>query len=137
MKLRSAGVIGVLAIAASIVVYKTKSSSTGSAGRVASVSSKASRPTVVLIADMREAEDPCVCGQIIRSVRSAAARGIPTTEIDPAESPQLASTYNARVAPAVLLFDASGNEMRRFEGESAETMVALQAALEQLSPKSP
>ncbi|MFK9743658.1 hypothetical protein ACJELQ_26855, partial [Escherichia coli] len=74
--------------------------------------------SVVLVADLGEANAPCACGKIIRSVRSAGTKGIPVTEIDPEASPELASSYKARVSPAVIILDAAGKEVRRFEGES-------------------
>ena len=42
-------------------------------------------PSVVLVADPREADTECGCGQIIRRVREAKARGVDVEELGPAD----------------------------------------------------
>lgn len=143
MKPKWSGIAAVAAIAIAIVAYKSNRSPTHEAPKAEPaaaapvVSSTPAAASVVLVADLGEANDPCVCGKIIRSVRAVAAKGIATKEIDPEESPEAAATYKARVAPAVLILDGSGNEIRRFEGESKETLAALQAELDRLPAKAP
>lgn len=143
MKPKWSGIAAVVAIAVAIVAYKSKGPSSHEApkaepaGAASVVASEPAAASVVLVADLAEANDPCVCGKIIRSVRAVAARGIATKEIDPEESPEAAAKYKARVAPAVLILDGSGNEIRRFEGESKETLTALQTELDRLPAKSP
>jgi hypothetical protein len=130
------GVLGVLAVASAIVGYK----SSRSAGTTRAAAPHASEPglaSVVLVADMREADSRCGCGEIIRSVRAGAAKGIPTREVDPAVSPDLAASYRVQVPPAVLFFDDTGKEIRRFEGESTESLTAIRLEIERLQTKRP
>lgn len=93
--------------------------------------------SVVLVGDLAEADEPCVCGQYIRAVRALARRGMPTTEVDPATAPAEAARYRVSAIPAVIIFDARGTELRRFEGESARTLAAMQAQLAALPERSP
>jgi thioredoxin-like negative regulator of GroEL len=126
------GALAVLAAAASIVAYN-KASQPENKAPVQVSEKRSAAPTVVLIADLSEANDPCTCGEIIRSVRSAAEKGVLTKEIDPAKSPDVAASYGVRVAPAVLLLDPHGKEVRRFEGESTDMLTALRSALDPLT----
>jgi hypothetical protein len=87
-------------------------------------------PRVLLFADLREADDECPCGAIIRAVRASAARGIATRENDEA----LARAHRVTVEPTVLFVDPSGREISRYEGESAESLQRLRAALDKLTP---
>lgn len=97
----------------------------------------ATTPTsVLLFADLSEAGASCGCGQIIRAVRAAQARGVPTKEADPRkDSSDLARRYKVLVSPAVLLLDGGGREVRRYEGESAEIIRALTADLDKIPAK--
>ena len=88
---------------------------------------------VVLFADLSEADEAGGCGAIIESVREAAKRGIATEEIDARSTPQ-AAHYRLLVAPAVLLLDTGGREVRRFEGESATTVRAIVKEMKALEP---
>ena len=89
--------------------------------------------TVVLIADMSEAEDDCGCGVIIRDVRAATQKGVPAKEIDTRTSKDEAKKYRVSVVPAVLFLDASGKELRRYEGESDETIKRMKTDLDTLA----
>lgn len=91
-------------------------------------------PSVVLVADLREANEACGCGEIIRLVRDAARRGIIVREIDPAKEPDAGQAYGILVAPAVALLDAKGRVTRRFVGEGADSIRALREALANLKP---
>lgn len=101
------------------------------------MASAAAGRSIVLVADLGEADAPCVCGKIIRSVRSAGAKGIPVKEIDPEKSPELASSYRARMSPTVILLDGNGKEVRRFEGESNDTLASLESELSRLRSRTP
>jgi len=94
--------------------------------------------TVLLYANMGEADEDCACGQIIRSVRAAASKGVKVREIDARDKYKKAATskqYRIMVAPAVLFLDTTGKVTRRFEGESSDTLKALDSALEQLEKR--
>lgn len=91
-------------------------------------------PSVVLVADLREADAACGCGEIIRLVRDAARRGIIVREIDPAKEPGAGQAYGIVVAPTVALLDAKGRVTRRFVGEGADSIKALREALATLKP---
>lgn len=91
-------------------------------------------PSVVLVADLREAGSECGCGQIIKAVRDAAARGVRTREIDPAKEPDAARPYGILVSPAVGILDSEGKLAQQYVGEDAETLAELKAALAKLGP---
>ncbi len=140
MKTKWLGVALVAGIAVAIVGLKgsrTASSPAAPSEPMSSASANTSGRSIVLVAPLYEAEDPCVCGKIIRAVRAAGARGVATKEIDPEEKPEQAASYNVRVSPAVLILDKDGKELRRFEGESADTFTRIQADLDHLSAKQP
>jgi predicted RNA methylase len=144
MRAERFGAAAVISVAIGIVVYKTrprpstvaKADASASAIEAPSASTvAAAATTVVLIADLSEAGAPCGCGQIIRAVRAAGARGVPTKEIDPEKQPTLAAPYRALVTPTVLLLDGAGKELRRFEGEGSDVLAAMRPALEGLSSR--
>lgn len=89
--------------------------------------------SVVLFADPREADAPCGCGDIIRAVREAAARGVSVREVAPGTAPELTTRYRVLVTPTVLVVGPRGEERARFEGESSATIEALRARLRALS----
>lgn len=130
------GIAAVVLAVAAILAFKAKRPAQAETPVAAAASSSAAR-SVVLVANLAEADEPCVCGKIIRSVRSAGTKGIPVKEIDPEESPELASKYKAIVSPAVIILDGSGKEVRRFEGESNDTLASLQSELDRLPSKTP
>ncbi|WP_437723540.1 hypothetical protein [Sorangium sp. So ce861] len=102
-------------------------------------SSAASLPagtSVVLVADLAEADHACGCGEIIRVVRAAAQKGVPTKEIDTRTNKEEAKKYRVLVAPAVLLLDSDGKEARRYEGESSDTVASMKADLDALASAS-
>ena len=86
--------------------------------------------TVVLVANMAEADDRCGCGDIIRSVRDARAKGVTTREIDTRTGKTEATKYRVLVGPTVVFLDGAGAEIRRYEGESSDTIKELQSDLE-------
>lgn len=119
--------IGIALVAAAVVaIIIIKSTGETSATRV---SGSPDAPRVLLFADLKEAEDSCGCGQIIRTVRSAQKRGIPTRENDE----QLSKKYRVTTEPTVLIVGADGNEEYRFEGESKDTIQKLKAEIAKLS----
>ena len=103
----------------------------------ASATPRAADPTVLLFANMSEADDgDDGCGQIIQAVRAAAAKGVKTREVDTRDKDkkaEISKQYKIMVSPCVLLLDPSDKETRRFEGESGDVVKALKSELAQLS----
>ncbi len=91
----------------------------------------ASRPSVVLVADMREANDDCGCGQIIRRVQAAKAHGVEVKEVAPGDA-EAGRRYGVTVVPTVVFLDPQGQVVARREGESGETLAAVSADLARL-----
>lgn len=89
--------------------------------------------SVVLVANMAEADDECGCGQIIRAVRAVAQKGVATKEVDTRTNKDEAKKYRALVAPTVLVLDPSGAELRRWEGESDDTIKKMKTDLDMLA----
>lgn len=136
VKAKWIGIAAVVAIAVGIVAFK--SSNRPDTAQVGSAAAPApGGSSIVLVADLGEANDPCVCGKIIRSVRSAGTKSVPVKEIDPEKSPELASRYKALVSPVVIILDGNGKEVRRYEGESSDTFASIQSALDHLPSKAP
>jgi len=93
---------------------------------------------VLLVANLGEADEPCVCGKMIRSVRAAASHGVKVREVDmrnEAEEAKVARGYRILVAPTVLFLDDTGKEVSRFEGESKETFDGVQATLDGIAKR--
>ena len=129
MSLRWLGAVAVAAIALSIVGYKQVNSESVAPN----VQSKS--PSVVLYADLGEAESPCGCGQIIRLIRGARDSGVAVREIAPGTNTAFEREHRVTVGPTVLFLDPSGHEVARHEGESPETIEALSAQLAALAKK--
>ena len=132
-------VVVVAAAATSIIVYK-ETRGRPSSGLVASaaptIPSEAARVatgSVLLFADAGEAESACGCGQIIRLVRGAGARGVAIREVAPGSDASLEREYRVTVAPTVLLLDSTGRVVARHEGEAPETIEAIRSALDRFA----
>ncbi len=119
------GLAAVLAAAIAVVAYKV-------ATRPAPVAAATlpRGPSVVLVADMREADSDCGCGEIIRRVRAAKARGVSVAELAPDDG--ATRRYGVTVAPTVVFLGASGEVVSRREGEGPEVLAAVAADLERL-----
>ncbi len=89
---------------------------------------------VVLFVDLSETGEEEGCGAIIRAVREAARRGIATEEVDTREPGDRAKRYRLLAAPAVVVLDGRGREIKRLEGESPDTVWAIRAELDGLAP---
>ena len=89
------------------------------------------RPSVVLVADLREADTECGCGRIIRRVRAARAHGVVVQEVAPDDA-EAGRRYGVTVVPTVVFLDPQGQVVARREGESSETMAAVSADLARL-----
>ena len=119
--------IGVVALAAvGLVALKAWAAEPKAAATIAK------RGSVVLVADLREADDECPCGEIIRLVRAAKARGVTVREVAPSDT-AVTKQYEVTLAPTVLVLDGSGKVVERQEGESSDTVAAIKAALDRLA----
>ena len=132
----------VVAVAAAAIIFYKETRNRPSAGPVSSVAPVASASggaeraavgSVVLVADPGEAGDACGCGQIIRLVRDAGARGVAVREVAPGSNVSLEREYGVTVAPTVLFLDSTGNVVARHEGEEPETIEAIRAGLDRLA----
>ena len=128
------GVLAVTVVAAGIIAYKqtARPSVHNSASRHRPASET---PSILLVADLKEAGTDDPCAEIIRLVRAAGQRGVPIREIPSGENDPLLRTYRVTVEPTVLLLDAKGGVLARHEGESRQTIAALRSDLERLSPR--
>jgi len=125
------GLAAIAAVAIGIVGYKSFTREDASA--VEAPAAQDNAPRVLLFADLREADESCGCGEIIRAVRGAAQRGVPTRENDS----ELGRAHRVTVEPSVIILDAQGRESARYEGESGETIAALQKDLDALPGAEP
>ena len=128
-KLRLAAAIGVIAVAAAIVAWREAGRS-----QVASGGAAARRRQVILFVDLSEGGEEAGCGAIIHAVRAAAKRGVVTEEIDARAPGDRVETYRLLIAPAVVVLDADGREVRRFEGEAPDTVEAIRTELDRVAP---
>lgn len=131
---RIALAVVVLAVAGIIAVKVGSRAGTPPAAPAAGglhAAAPASRASVVLVADMREADTECGCGQIIRRVRAAKAHGVVVREVAPDDA-EAGRRYGVTVVPTVVFLDPQGQVVARREGESSETMAALSADLAKL-----
>ncbi len=126
MKKRAAYVIVTVALAAGLIIFKQRTAPR-------TTSQEVSLPTVVLIADLGEADSPNdTCAQIIQVVREARSRGVSVSELMPNSDSALLRNHRVVVAPTVLILDRDGRELSRFEGESVATLDAIRTRLQQI-----
>ena len=119
------GLAVVLAAVAAIVAYKA-AGWRNQPGLAASPRG----PGVVLVADAREADSDCGCGEIIRRVRAAKARGVSVAELAPDDG--AVRRYGVTVAPTVVFLGSAGEVVSKQEGEAQETVAAVSAELDRL-----
>ncbi len=127
MKANWLGVAAVGVIALGLIAYKSTRTPLPSS---ASSSTSTAAPAVVLIADLAEAESSCGCGEIIRSVRAAAAKGVSTREVAPGADLGLEKRYGVKISPTVLFLGPDGSVRARHEGEDADTLAAIRQDLD-------
>lgn len=122
------GLVCVLLAAVAIVVYKQRALGT------APLEVAAGTPSVILVADLNEAEEAeDRCGEIIRAVRAAGKRGVKVEELMPNSASELLARYRVVSAPTVVILDKDGREAARYEGEEEKTVQAIEARLATLS----
>ena len=119
-------VIGIIAVKMS---SRTPGSPVAAAVSVSTVAQ--SLPAVVLVADSREADTACGCGQIIRRVRAAKAAGVAVEELAP-DNADAGRKYGVKVVPTVVFLGSDGQVVARREGESEATVAAISADLSKL-----
>ncbi len=133
MRPRWLPVLAVMLAASAIVIYKqSRQDPREGSSRMTPRSAIASGPSVLLFADPRESDGADPCAEIFRLVRGASAQGIRVREFASERSASAARRYHVTVEPTVLVLDASGHEVARYEGESSETIAAIRGSLERL-----
>lgn len=130
MKRRWIAALAVLLVAGGIVAWREAHRSKAAAASAV----PAAAPRVVLFVDLSEVDEQEGCGAIIRAVRDARKRGVATEEVDARDPGDRAKRYRLLVAPAVVVLDPSGRELKRLEGESSDTIRAIRAELDRLTP---
>lgn len=127
MKVRWPGLVLVTILVIGILLLKSRT-------RQNAPSPVNSTPTVLLVADLREAnEKDDRCAEIIQAVRETSRRGVHVAELSPDSKSDLLHRYHVLTVPTVLLFDETGKEIGRFEGEDAATLKAIKMRLAALS----
>jgi hypothetical protein len=126
------GLLAIAVVATGIVVYKA--ALTGSSSFDVSIAGTPDgrSPSVLLIADPRQAEEACGCAEIFRLVQAAGSRGLLVREISPEANRAAVRKYRVVVSPTVLILDESGAEVARYEGEDGRTIEAIRTDLERL-----
>ncbi len=127
MNARTLAVIAVVVAAVAVVGMKQARARPRATPVEATTAPSAASPSVVLVADPREADSQCGCGLIIRRVREAKARGVEVLELAPTD-PEV-SRYGVSVAPTVLVLTSDRHVVARREGESSETLAAISSDL--------
>lgn len=129
MKKNWLAVASVALIAVAIVTYKRWNQvRIPPSGQAKSAAISRTGRSILLVADPREANESDGCGEIIRMVRAAGVHGIPLREVSPDEASGLNSRYHVLVSPSVLVLE-NGDVLKRYEGESPETVESIRAEL--------
>ncbi len=124
MSVRWIGLAIVVALVAVVLVVKQTARPARPADAVVQ------RPSVLLVADLREADEPGdACAEIIRMVRDAAKRGVRVQELTADSGSDLVRRHRVLTVPTVLILGDDGRELGRFEGESREVVDAVRARL--------
>ncbi len=131
MRFRLLGVLCVAAAALAIVAYKNRAARPALNDKPAETALQ--KPSVVLVADLREAGTTDKCAEIIRLVRSARDRGTPVREFGPGDESELLKRYHVLTVPTMLILDPSGRLLARFEGEDSKTVQAIRSELDSLT----
>lgn len=128
MKVRWPGVTLVVVMVIGILFLKSRTHQNAAPATLKGV------PSVILIADPREANDTDDgCAVMFRAVRQAAKRGVAVEELAPNSNSELLRQYHVLTVPTVLVLDNAGKEVSRFEGEDATTVKDVQTRLAALS----
>ena len=98
---------------------------------------QAQGPSMVLYADLREADFSCVCGEVIRAAREAAHHGWGLRELEPGSADPLVARFALKTSPTVILLGSDGQPQARFEGEGDGLLRDLQARLQAYQVQAP
>lgn len=121
----------ILLAAGVLIVMKPRLKQPGSSTAQASA-----HPAVVLVADLREANEPGDnCAEIIHLVREAQSSGVRVSEVMPDSDSPVLRQYRVRVNLTVLILGNDGREISRFEGEESSTVQAIRARLQEMGSK--
>lgn len=131
MNVKTFAVAVVVAAAGAVIAVKTMRQRPAEAA--VGAAAPGAMPSIVLIADPREADADCGCGPIIRRVREAKVRGVAVEELAPADAG--VARYGVSIVPTVLVLGADGRVVARREGESSETLAAITADLTALESR--
>jgi len=125
MKVKWPGIAAVALVVIAITTYKiyTKHPAVGGAEGL---------PTVILVADLSEADSTDACAEIIHSVRAARDRGVQVQELSPDSKSEMLHRYRVLTIPTVLILDKGGQVVLRFEGEDRQTVTAVRTQLARL-----
>jgi hypothetical protein len=125
MKVNWPGIVVVALIVTTIIAYKAhrKHEPVAEQDRI---------PTVLLVADLNEADSEDACADIIRSVREAGRRGVQVQELSPDSTSEVLRQYRVLTIPTVLILDRRGQVVSRFEGEDRQTVIAIRNQLSRL-----
>lgn len=127
MSVRWIGLTMVVALVAVVLVVKQ------TARPARTVDIDVQRPSVLLVADLREADESGdACAEIIRMVREAAKRGVRVQELMADSGSDLVRRHRILTVPTVLILGDDGRELGRFEGESLDIVNAVRARLASL-----
>lgn len=118
----------VFAVAAGLIVWREMRKP------AAAASPAPSQARLVLYADLSEVDETEGCGAIIRGVREAARLGVATEEIDARAPSDRLARYKLLVAPSVLFLDDTGHELKRYQGETPDTVREILARIRSLLP---
>ena len=122
----------VLIAAVGIVIYKEHTSR--KASPPVAQSGASAKSEIILVADLREADEPGDnCAEIIRLVREAGKRGATVEELTPDSESPLLKQYRILTNPTVLILDREGKVVSRYEGESGSTVKEIRDRLASLS----
>ena len=123
---------------AATVGCKSRSAEGGTTSTQAGTTEKAKPTTVVMAINLGEEDEEGGCGDVIHAVRAAAKKGVHTREIDTrnkADMEAASKKYRILVQPTVVLVDDADREVRRYEGETKETITSLKTELDQMAKK--
>ncbi len=124
-------------LGSSVLVFGCKGETRATATQ-ASTTEKAKPTNVVMAINLGEEDEEGGCGDVIHAVRAAAKQGVRTREIDTRNQADLdaaSKKYRILVQPTVVLLDDADKEVRRYEGESKETITALKTDLDAMAKK--
>ncbi|MFP5205149.1 MAG: hypothetical protein ACLGSH_07320 [Acidobacteriota bacterium] len=130
MKTRWIGILFVVVVVAGIIAWKRNSQPRAAAQNAQAGSS--ATPQVILVANLREANDKGDnCSVIIHLVRDAGAHGIRIRELSAGSPSPLIKRYHILTIPTLLVL-YHRRVVSRYEGESQSTVQKIRTRLAKL-----